>query len=210
MKRLLAIALIALTGCGSLDNEPLLVGVIRGQLANSDDTALVAVVGRDDLVTRPDAEGRFELTSVPLGQVDLLVVINALESRRFTVQVGAASLVELGAIAPAPSAHFEIYVRAPGGQRVNGGTVALVGTPLTTRIRGSESEAEFDLPAGCYEALVTVAGLGTGNVSGCVEEAGRFEQTFTFPPPDGSPGREGCPVSGCQGVLVCQADLSCR
>lgn len=209
MKWLLAIALVALTGCGSLDNEPLLVGVIRGQLANTDETALVAVVGRDDLVTRPDFEGRFELSQVPLGSVDLLVVINALESRRFTVEVGAASVVELGAVAPAPSAHFELYVRAPGGQRVNGGTVALLGTPLTARIRGAESEADFNLPAGCYEAQVAVAGLGTTTVSGCVDAGGRFERIITLAEPDGSPGREGCSVSGCQGLLVCQADRSC-
>lgn len=104
MKRLAAIALTALTACGSLDNEPLLTGVIRGQLAGTDASALVAVVGRDDLVTRPDAEGRFELQAVPLGSVDLLVMINAAESRRLTVEVGAASIVELGQIAPAISA----------------------------------------------------------------------------------------------------------
>ncbi|MDP1829422.1 MAG: hypothetical protein Q8L48_39515 [Archangium sp.] len=210
MKPLLAIALLALTGCGSLDNEPLRFGVIRGQLLNTDSAALVAVVGRDDLVTQPDLEGRFELKPVPLGPAELLVVINAREARRITVEVGAASVVELGEVTPAPSAHFEVYVDAPGGQRVNGGTVALLATPFIGTIRGFEDEAEFRVPPGCYDALVTVAGLGTQTVSGCVEAGLTLEKIVTMLEPDGSPGREGCPVSGCQGLLVCQADRSCR
>ena len=210
MKRLAAIVLGALTACGSLDNEPLRVGVIRGQLAGTDASALVAVVGRDDLVTAPDLEGRFELTHVPLGSVDLLVVINARESRRLTVEVGAATIVELGPVAPAPSARFEVYVTAPGGQVVTGGTVSLVGTPLSGSIRAPENEVEFRVPAGCYEALVSVPGLGTAPVSGCVDGGALLERRLTLEAPDGTPGREGCVVTGCRGFLTCQADRSCR
>lgn len=210
MKRLAAIVLGALSACGSLDNEPLRVGVIRGQLANTDASALVAVIGRDDLVTAPDAAGRFELQGVPLGSVDLLVVINAQQSRRLTVAVGAASIVELGPVDPAPSALVEVSVAAPGGQLVTGGTVSLVGTPLTRPIEAPEDEAEFMVPVGCYQALVSVPGLGTGTVAGCLDGGGRLRRHVTLEAPDGSPGREGCAVTGCRGVLTCQADRSCR
>jgi hypothetical protein len=210
MKRLATTVLFALTACGSLDNEPLSVGVIRGQLANADASALVSVVGRVDLLTTPDAQGHFELQGVPLGTADLFVVINARESRRLSVQVGAASIVELGAVAPAPSAHFEVYVSAPGGQAVTGGTVSLVGTPLGGALRPPEDELEFRVPAGCYQALVSVPGLGTATVSGCVEAGGLLERRVTLEEPDGSAGREGCGVSGCKSFLTCQADRSCR
>ena len=210
MKRLAALSLTALTACGSLDNEPLRTGAIRGHLANTDASALVAVVGRDDLVTRPDAEGRFELWGVPLGNVDLLVVINLRESRRLTVAVSAASIVELGSVAPAASAHFELYVSSPGRQRVTGGTLVFQGTPLGGTIRAPEDEVELQVPGGCLEALVTVPGLGSQVVSSCVEAGGSFVRRITMAEPDGSPGREGCSVSGCQGLLTCQADRSCR
>ena len=167
-------------------------------------------MGREELVTRPDSEGRFELGGVPLGSVDLLLVINVRESRRLTVEVGAASIVELGPVTPAPTAHFEVYVDAPGGQRVTGGEVTVVGTPLRFSIRAPENEVEFRIPPGCYEALATVPGLGRESVSFCLEAGGAFSRRVTFPLPDGSPGREGCSVTGCEGLLTCQADRSCR
>ena len=101
-------------------------------------------------------------------------------------------------------------MKAPGGQRVTGGTAALVGTPLTASVKAPEDEAEFHLPAGCYEVVVTVPGLGSGTVNGCLEAGGLFERILQLEAPDGSPGREGCVVTGCQGLLTCQADRSCR
>lgn len=210
MTRLLSLALLTLTACGSLDNEPLRAGVIRGQLLGADARALVAVVGREDLVTRPDAQGFFELKPVPLGSVELLVVINAREARRLTVEVGAATVVELGAVEPAPTAIFEVYVKPAAGQRVTGGSVVLVGTPFSGTLKAPEDEAEFRVPAGCYEARITVAGLGSTTLSDCVDAGAYLERHITLAPPDGSAGNEGCAVSGCQGLLVCQADRSCR
>lgn len=204
------LALTLLSGCGSLDNQPLLTGTVRGQLTNIDSRALVAVLGREDLITRPDAEGRFELTGVPLGTIELLVMINRNESRRLAVEVGAASVVELGAIEPSPSQEYEIYVRGPAGQRVTGGTVSLVGTPLVSSIKAPEDEAEFYVPPGCYQAFISVPGLGTATVDGCMEPGVLFEKVFTFEAPDGTPGREGCVVTGCKASLVCQGDGSCR
>lgn len=204
------LALAVLGGCGSLDNDPLRTGTVRGQLTGTDTTALVSVVGRDDLVTAPDADGRFELSGVPLGNVDLLLIINARQSRRLTVAVGAASVVELGAVEPAPSQEFEIYVKTSGNQRVTGGSVALVGTPLVDSIRAPEDEAEFYVPPGCYQAFISVPGLGSATVEGCMEPGVPFKKIFTFDAPDGTPGHEGCSVTGCNGTLSCQPDGSCR
>lgn len=211
MKRLGLIALTALAGCGGFENEPFKTGVLRGQLQGTDASALVGVVGHENLSARPDAAGRFELAGVPLGQVDLLVIINATQSKRLTVEVGGASIVELGVVEPRPSVKFEVHVKAPGDQWLGGGRVSLVGTPLSEPIRidGDESEAEFYLPAGCYEARVTVPGLGEVTRSECVENSSSSIRV-SMPVPDGSAGREGCSVTGCPSSLTCQSDRSCR
>jgi hypothetical protein len=212
MKRsLLTIALCALSACGGFENEPFKVGVVRGQLGGTiDSTALVAVVGRQDLVTRPDATGRFELRNVPIGPVDLLVVTNLRESQRLSVTVGGASIVELGALTPRPSGKFEIYLSAEGGHALTNATISLVGTPFTSGVSPFENEAEFFVPAGCYDAHVVVRGLGETTVQGCVTEGGLFERRVNFGLPDGTEGREGCAVTGCEDGLTCQADRSCR
>jgi hypothetical protein len=202
MKRsLLTIALCALSACGGFENEPFKVGVVRGQLGGTiDSTALVAVVGRQDLVTRPDATGRFELRNVPILR----------ESQRLSVTVGGASIVELGALTPRPSGKFEIYLSAEGGHALTNATISLVGTPFTSGVSPFENEAEFFVPAGCYDAHVVVRGLGETTVQGCVTEGGLFERRVNFGLPDGTEGREGCAVTGCEDGLTCQADRSCR
>jgi hypothetical protein len=210
MKRLLLIALCALPACGGFENEPFKTGIVRGQLSGVDATALISVVDHEELVTRPDAEGRFELAGVPLGNVELLAIINARQSRRLAVTVAGATVVELGAVEAKPSAKFEIYVSAAGGLRLTGGTVSLVGTPLRVNIRGSENEAEFYVPGGCYTALVQVPGLAEATTSGCIGDSGFFERRVELSPPDGSPGQEGCAVTGCLTGLTCQVDRTCR
>jgi hypothetical protein len=212
MKRLMLIALTALAGCGGFENEPFKTGVLRGQLVGTDATALVSVVGHENLSARPDAAGRFELANVPLGQVDLLVIVNALQSKRFSVEVGGASIVELGVVEPRPSVKFEVHVKAPGHQWLGGGRVSLLGTPLSEPLEldFDEAEAEFYVPPGCYDAQVTVPGLGDVTRSGCVAEGESFDTTVRMPEPDGSPGREGCEVTGCPLLLTCQSDRTCR
>jgi hypothetical protein len=207
---LIALGLVLTSACGGLDNRPFETGVIRGQVVGAEANALVAVVGHEELVTSLDPEGFFELRGVPLGPQELIVIATLRQALRFTVQVGGANVVQLGVVQTKPTVHFEVYVRAPGGQRV-AGTVFLDGTPISGAIRGFESEAEFNLPAGCYDVRAVAAGLGEERLSLCIpDDALVIERTLTMPVPDGSPGREGCVVSGCQGALMCAADLSCE
>jgi hypothetical protein len=88
--------------------------------------------------------------------------------------------------------------------------VSLRGTPLRFSIRAPENEAEFRAPSGCYDFVVSVPGLGSETVNGCAEGAGAFSRRVMMAVPDGSPGREGCAVTGCEGLLTCQADRGCR
>jgi hypothetical protein len=202
--------LALLSACGSLDNEPFKTGTLRGQMTGHDGSALVAVIGRDDLVTTPDADGRWQLVGVPLGRQDLLIIVAARQAQRVSVEVSGASTVDVGVAQPKPTVNFELYVRAPGGQRV-AGTVSLLGTPLTQTIRGIENEVHFYVPAGCYQARAVVVGLGEKVTEQCLAEgAVVIERTVTMDVPDGSAGREGCVVAGCAGALSCEPDLSCR
>lgn len=202
---------LLVAACGGFDNRPFSTGVVRGVVTGADDNAFVAVVGHDELVTQPDvATGAFELRGVPLGAQELLVVAMARRAVRVPIEVGGGNALELGAVEPRPTVHFELYVRAPGGQRV-AGTVFLDGTPLSNVIRGAEDEATFNVPAGCYTARAVVVGLGEKTVSECVPEGAlTFERQLLLDAPDGSAGREGCVVSGCKGGLVCDADLACH
>lgn len=202
--------LLLLAACGGFDNTPFQTGVVRGVITGADDQAFITVVGREELVARPDPSGAFELRDVPLGAQELLVVATARRALRVSIEVGGGDALELGALEPKPTVHFELYVRAPGGQRV-AGTVFLDGTPLSSTIHGSEDEAEFNVPAGCYTARAVVAGLGQKTLTECVPEGALvWERPLTLDAPDGSAGREGCVVSGCKGGLTCQPDLSCR
>lgn len=202
---------LLVAACGGFDNRPFSTGVVRGVVTDADDKAFVAVVGHDELVTRPDlATGAFELRDVPLGAQELLVVATARRALRVPIEVGGGNALELGALEPQSTVHFEVYVRSPGGHRI-AGTVFLEGTPVSAPIRGLEDEAAFNVPAGCYTARAVVVGLGEKTLTECVPEGAlTVERQLLLDAPDGSAGREGCVVSGCKGGLVCDADLACH
>jgi hypothetical protein len=210
MKPLLTIALAALTACGGLENAPLRTGTVHGQLMGIDAEARVGVLGHEELTATPGPDGRFVLEGVPTGQVELLVVINALQAQRLSVNVEGASILDVGTVAARPAGRIEIAVLSLGGHRLTGGTVSVVGTPFTSPIRPPENEASLVVPAGCYEIRVAVPGLGTALTSGCVEESFQLEKRVVLESPDGSFGREGCSVTGCRAGLSCGADRSCR
>lgn len=210
MKPLLPIALAVLAACGGLENAPLRTGTVRGQLTGADGRAVVGVLGNEALRTAPGPDGRFVLEGVPTGEVELLVVVNALQAQRLKVTVDSATILDVGTVQARESGAIELYAVAPGGQLLTGGTVSLVGTPFSSPIRGPENEGEMVVPAGCYQGRVAVPGLGSALSSVCVEEGRRVERRISLAPPDGSVGREGCAVTGCSAGLTCSADRSCR
>lgn len=196
-RALFLLLVLGLAACGGFENEPLLYGVIRGQLAHASADALVSVEGLPELRTVPDATGAFELRHVPLGPVTLLILENATSAQRVDVQVGAAEIVELGALTSKPAGEIEIDFTLPGHLPLVDGAISLEGTPFTAVVAEGDHETDVVVPAGCYDVSATAKGVGSVTVNVCVQAGQRAEQHVEFPRPDGSAGREGCAVTGC-------------
>ena len=199
-----ALLALLLAACGGFDNEPLLYGIIRGQLSSASAQALVVVLEHPELQTRPDATGHFEIQHVPLGPATLLIRESDTRARRVEVDVGAAEIVELGVVATEPAAHLELEFFPPTGIPVIDPRVTIDGTPLTGESAEMGRELELTLPAGCYRVVASAKGVGSVTFDEvCVTAGQRVERHVEFPRPDGSPGREGCVVTGCQYPLEC-------
>lgn len=204
------LAALLLAGCGGLENVPLTLGTIRGALMGADEKASVSVLGSPELAAKPAlTTGEFEIANVPQGDVELLAIVNANSALRMAVTVRGGSIADLGQLQARPSGELEVEARAPSGQSLARGTAAIVGTALS-RPLNLVGEAEFRLAAGCYVARVEVPGLGSAEKELCVQESVHSEAEILLPNPDGTPGREGCSVSGCLPGLTCRTDGRCE
>ena len=203
----LLLLIIASSACGGLDNEPLSWGIVRGSLLGASSSSTVSVFGRPELIASPDMAGNFSLR-VPQGEADLLALISDTNAERIPVQVHDGLVVDLGARSGLPPGVLELELKAPSFQALTRGTASVDGTPLSIKLE-EVGEWIFRLPAGCYQVVGTVPGLGAITTQGCAVEGKHSEVEFRFPRPDGSPGHEGCVVTGCVDALVCHADGSC-
>lgn len=200
------VGLLVLSGCGGLENEPLTWGIVRGSLVGSNSSSTVSVFGRPELIASPDSQGNFSLR-VPQGENQLLALISQTKTELISVEVQAGAVAEVGSRTGLPPGMLELELKAPSFQNIAKGTVKVEGTPVSIRLEETV-EWEFRLPAGCYEVQGTVPGLGSITSQGCVVEGKHVEVEFRFPQPDGSPGREGCIVTGCS-LGVCRSNGTC-
>lgn len=209
MRRALLVALaVTLAGCGGFDNTPFRVGVVRGVVPNPTVNTVVLVEQQPALSARPDAQGRFELVDVPQGEVTLLVLASAANAERLTVTVRGGDVVDTGAVGTKAGARLEIVVHVPSNQsRLQ--TRIQVGSVTLTQLLDREGEVHVALPTGCYPVVVSIPGLGTMERQVCVTAPTMRQVQFELPEPDGSPGREGCSVSGCEVGLTCRSNGSC-
>ncbi|MBL8922163.1 MAG: hypothetical protein JNJ54_25160 [Myxococcaceae bacterium] len=207
--RALSLTVLALhvAACGGLDNTPLRFGVIRGVVKEPTADSLVFVEEAPTRHSRPGADGRFELTSVPQGEVTLVVLASPLRAERQRVSVGGAMVAELGSVGAAAGVPVEFEVSVPSRQRREGAVFEVAGVPLSQRVE--RGEVQLALPSGCLPVRVSLRGLGDVEREVCVERE-RREVRFALPPPDGSPGREGCPVTGCDDGYTCRSSGACE
>jgi hypothetical protein len=205
--RFVSVVAIALSACGGFDNTPLRLGVVRGVVSNPTIDTVVMVEQLPALSTRPSPDGSFELTGVPQGEVTLLVLASASNAERLTVNVRGGEVAELGSVGQTPGARLEIEVRVPSFQSRAKTTVQVNGVTLQ-RALSRDGEVSVALPSGCYPVIVSLPGLGSVEKQVCVEAPTRREEHFDLLVPDGSPGREGCSVTGCD-LFTCRSDGSC-
>lgn len=198
-------AALGLSCGGGLENEPLTLGVVRGTLVASTSSSTVSVIGRPELLARPDADGSFELVGVPQGPVELLAIISTSRNERVQALVRGGQVTDIGTRSGRPTATIEVELQAPSHQRVSRGTVDVPGTPVEFRL-DEPGEWKLRVPAGCYQVTASVPGLGTQSASNvCVSEGQERGLHLSFPDPDGSPGREGCVVTGCESGYSCRS-----
>ncbi len=216
MRALLASVVLVASACGGLDNTPLRLGNIRGVVQNVTPTSLVATEPTETLPsvlsTRPQADGRFEFLGVPQGEVKLLILSSSTTAERLTLNVQGGSIVDVGAVGAAPSAQLRLIVEPPAFLGFEKATIQVGALDLTQPlelIQGHEGLARIGLPTGCYPTVVSIPGLGSVSKNVCVESPLTRTVEFEFPFPDGSPGREGCSLSGCLSGHSCLSNGFC-
>lgn len=199
---------LLVAACGGLDNSPLRLGVIRGVVSDPTPESLVFVEELPSLNTRPGADGRFELLSVPQGEVTLVVLASPLRAQRRKVVVGGASVAEVGSLGATAGVSVELEVQVPSHQSRVGAVIEVAGVALPQKV-DRDGEVHLALPPGCLPVRVSLRGLGAVQNEVCVESEFR-EVRFVLPTPDGSPGREGCSVTGCDQGYVCKSSGACE
>lgn len=209
MRALFASVAVLLAGCGGLDNSVLRLGVVRGVVMNPTIDSLVIVEQLPELNTRPAADGRFEISGVPQGDISLLVLASGTNAERLTVKVQGGAVSELGTVSAKQGARLAVHVHVPSNQSRANAVVTVAGVVIQKKL-DREGEVEIALPTGCYPVNVSIRGLGSIEKQVCVEAPKSREVDFELPEPDGSPGREGCSVSGCETGKVCRSNGSCE
>lgn len=209
MRALLATAVLAvLSACGGLDNAPLRVGLVRGLVVDPTPESLVFVENAPALVTRPGAAGTFEL-SVPQGDVTLVVLASASRAERRALVVQGGGVTEAGSLGTLAGARLEAEVHVPSLQSRAAATLEVGGVLMTQR-PNVDGEIAVGLPSGCFPVRVVLRGLGVVEKEVCLQAPEVREVHFDLPAPDGSPGREGCSVTGCEAGYACRSNGTCE
>ncbi|MHB8879432.1 MAG: carboxypeptidase regulatory-like domain-containing protein, partial [Myxococcaceae bacterium] len=96
----LSIAWALAAGCGTIDNSPLRQGVVRGRVEGASlGLSLVTVFGQPGLRDDPGEDGSFEISGVPAGPIELLVLASSTQAARVGVEVLGGQVVDVGTVA---------------------------------------------------------------------------------------------------------------
>jgi hypothetical protein len=208
---------VAGSACGGFENQPLGWAAIRGSLVGAGAGSKVSIFGHPELTDAPSTNElkalaadptstwAFELTKVPTDEetVDLMLLISPQRARRMSVHVVPGQVQSIPAQVGEQISMLVADLDAPSHQLVRKGQVKIDGTSIAISVE--ESEPEIPVPAGCYTITATVPGLGTiTSPQACVGPGRVLREPMHFPEPDGSPGREGCSVTGCESGYKCE------
>ncbi|QSQ14426.1 carboxypeptidase regulatory-like domain-containing protein [Myxococcus landrumensis] len=207
---MLGAALILCTGaCGNLENAPLRVGTIQGQLTEFDPAvAMVALVGDPEVRTTVDATGRFKLEDVPTGAAELFIVATSEKAARVAVKVSGGKAVDVPRVEARNAGFFEMRVKATHGERVAGVQVFVRDTPFDRLILDGAGRLRVGpLPDGCYALTLTGAGFPLVTTEACVGAGEKKELKLELVPNSGIVNR--CGLTGCADGLVCAPGGRC-
>lgn len=203
---LMAATLVA--GCGSLDNNPLRTGIVRGRAVGTTvtSTSLALVQERTQLRTPLAEDGAFELREVPAGEIGLYVVASSDAAALLKVKVPGGQVLDLGDIQMGTAARITVQVSVEHGLSAAGALVTLEGTPFENVALGAGDQVVLaPVPAGCYEVEAVIPNVGSEDADVCVT-AGQDRLVVIEVGPDGSAS---CGDLGCLEGLVCAADGRC-
>lgn len=212
MRALLSIAaLVLLTACGELRNDPLREGVVTGRVVGADrSVAFAALFGDPDLRANVEDDGTFVLDEVPVGAWEIYVVATPTTAVRRAIQLDPGEIEDLGTLTVPAAASVTITVAAEGHHETDDAVLWIQGAPLPV--------AEVDevpvvtispLAEGCYVVEGTAEGLRRTTLGFCVTAGEAKALVFTFPAVDGSGGEEGCDRTGCEDGYVCLDNGNC-
>ncbi|NVJ22921.1 MULTISPECIES: carboxypeptidase-like regulatory domain-containing protein [Myxococcus] len=203
------VLLLGAVACGNLENAPLRVGTIEGQLTEFDPAvALVSLVGAHDVRSSVDAEGRFKLEGVPTGPAELFVVATAEKATRVSVKVSGGQSVKLSRVAPRDAGFFEMRVKASHGERVAGVEVSVLDTPFERLVLDGAGRLRVGpLPDGCYGLSIAGVGFPSVQAEACVGSGEKKELRVELEPNAELVNR--CGLTGCADGLVCNPGGSC-
>jgi len=204
-----ALLLVGLGACGNLENAPLRVGTIQGQLTEFDPAvATVSLADRPEVSTSVDGLGRFSLEGVPTGPVDLFIIATADKATRVSVKVAGGQRVDVKRVAPRFAGFFDLKVKAPHGERVEGVRVSVQGTPFTElTLDGAGRLRVGPLPDGCYALSFVGEGFPQARSTACVGEGEKKELKLELEV--ASEFIDRCSLTGCADGLVCGASGQC-
>ncbi|MCP3104412.1 carboxypeptidase regulatory-like domain-containing protein [Myxococcus sp. K15C18031901] len=201
--------LAGLGACGNLENAPLRVGTIQGQLTEFDPAvATVSLVDRPEVSTTVDGLGRFTLEGVPTGPVDLFIIATAEKATRVSVKVAGGQRVDVKRVAPRVAGFLELRVRATHGERMAGAQVAVQGTPFSgLPLDGGGRLRVGPLPDGCYALTLVGSSFPEAQSTACVGEGEKKELRLELELNAEFSNR--CSLTGCADGLVCRNSGQC-
>lgn len=204
-----AVLILCLGACGNLENAPLRVGTIQGQLTEYDPSvAMVALVADPEVRTTVDAAGRFTLEDVPTGTAELFIVATAEKATRVVVRVSGGKAVDVPRVEPRHAGFFEMRVKATHGERVAGVQVSVQDTPFDRLILDGAGRLRVGpLPDGCYALTLSGAGFPSLLTEACVGSGEKKELKLELIPNSGIVNR--CALTGCADGLVCAPGGKC-
>jgi hypothetical protein len=214
----LLLAGLALGGCGNIDNRPFRRGSVAGQVEGADPAvAMVSVQGEPGVRTGVDADGRFLLTQVPVGEVELFIVADATRAARVRVMVSGAQETKVDKVKPQDAGFMDVRVRIKADDAVDapqsplpGATITVEGTPFQRLALDADGRTWVGpLPDGCWDLTVSAPGYPTQRQQGCVGTGERKPVIIRLGASDTGLVNGGCRVTGCALGAVCAADGKC-